>query len=109
MSVTRSRIESLVFGLGLVVGTSFGDPLWAAPGFPAAADPNTNAEGKDESDAQARSHLDQKIDSVLPKPEEERWLRINWQSNIMKARLESQHAGKPMLIWVMDGNVLGCT
>jgi hypothetical protein len=50
-----------------------------------------------------------KVDLVLPKEGEERWLRIGWQPNLMRARQESQRVGKPMLIWIMDGNVLGCT
>ncbi len=57
----------------------------------------------------APADLQDKVDSVLPKEEEERWLRIPWQPNLMRARAESQRTGKPMLIWIMDGNVLGCT
>ena len=57
----------------------------------------------------ASSDLKEKIDSVLPRKEEERWLRIPWQPNLMLARAESQRTGRPMLIWIMDGNVLGCT
>lgn len=53
--------------------------------------------------------LQDNIDSVLPKPDEQRWLRIPWQPNLMRGRLESQCVGKPMLIWIMDRNVLGCT
>lgn len=59
--------------------------------------------------AQSANELDRRIDVVLPKSEEERWLRIPWRPNLMQARLDAQSAGKPMLIWVMDGNVLGCT
>jgi hypothetical protein len=50
-----------------------------------------------------------KVDSVLPSEEEERWLRIPWRTNLMQARVDSQQQAKPMLIWIMDGNVLGCT
>ncbi len=50
-----------------------------------------------------------KFDSVLPAEEEERWLRIPWRTNLMQARVDSQQQAKPMLIWIMDGNVLGCT
>ncbi len=57
----------------------------------------------------APSDLEEKVDSVLPNTEEERWLRIPWQPNLMLARAESQRTGKPMLIWIMDGNVRGCT
>ncbi len=53
--------------------------------------------------------LDSRIRKVLPSPAEERWLSIPWQPNVMAARAESQWTGKPMLLWVMDGNVLGCT
>lgn len=57
----------------------------------------------------AQGDLDRRIQAVLPTPDEERWLRIPWQPNVMQARLDAQRAGKPMLLWVMDGNVLGCT
>jgi len=57
----------------------------------------------------AQSELDRKVESVLPQASEERWLRIPWQLNLAKARAESQRAGKPLLLWVMDGHVLGCT
>ncbi len=59
--------------------------------------------------AAAASDLEEKIASVLPTPAEQRWLEIPWQPNVMRARVESQRTGKPMFIWVMDGNVLGCT
>jgi len=53
--------------------------------------------------------LRRKIEEVLPRPEEERWLRVPWELNLMKARAESQRQAKPLLVWIMDGNVLGCT
>lgn len=57
----------------------------------------------------AQDGLGRKLEAVLPRPDEERWLRIPWQPNVMKARLDAQRVGKPLLIWVMDGDVLGCT
>ena len=57
----------------------------------------------------AAGDLDAQIASVLPKPEEERWLSIPWRTNLFQARLDAQAAGKPLLIWVMDGHVLGAT
>lgn len=57
----------------------------------------------------AGEELDKKVAAVLPKPDEERWLGIGWEPNLVKARAESQRAGKPLFIWIMDGNVLGCT
>ena len=53
--------------------------------------------------------LDEKIQSVLPAPAEDRWNAIPWRMNLFQARLDSQSSGKPILIWVMDGNVLGAT
>lgn len=53
--------------------------------------------------------LDDRIKSVLPKPEEERWLQIPWRTSIMAARVESQKLGKPMFLWIMNGHPLGCT
>lgn len=53
--------------------------------------------------------LDQKIKAVLPRPEEERFLQIPWQTDLLSARLQSECIGKPMFIWIMDGNVLGAT
>jgi hypothetical protein len=53
--------------------------------------------------------IEQKVQSVLPRPEEERWLQIPWRTSLMQARAESQAAGKPIFLWVMNGNPLGCT
>jgi hypothetical protein len=53
--------------------------------------------------------LDKKVAGLLPTPDEERWLAVGWEPNVMKARAEAQKAGKPIFIWIMDGNVLGCT
>lgn len=53
--------------------------------------------------------LDQKINAVLPRSEEERFLQLPWQTDLLSARLQSERIGKPMFIWIMDGNVLGAT
>lgn len=53
--------------------------------------------------------IDERIAPILPSPEEERWLEVPWQQNVMLARLDAQRTVKPMAIWIMDGNVLGCT
>jgi hypothetical protein len=52
--------------------------------------------------------LEQKIASVLPKPEEERWLQIPWRTDVAQARREAQRTGKPLFFWVMQGHPLGC-
>ena len=53
--------------------------------------------------------LEEKILAVLPRKEEERFLEIPWQPDILKARAKSIKVGKPLFIWIMDGNVLGAT
>jgi hypothetical protein len=53
--------------------------------------------------------IEEKIREVMPRKEEERFLEIPWESNVLAARLRSQQTGKPMFIWIMDGNVLGAT
>jgi hypothetical protein len=57
----------------------------------------------------AEGSLDEKISPVLPKPEEERWLQIPWRSDFAAARAEANRDGKPLFLWLMDGNPLGCT
>ncbi len=53
--------------------------------------------------------LDQMIATVVPKADEDKWLTIPWRTNLMEARQESQRTGKPMFLWIMNGNPLGCT
>lgn len=55
------------------------------------------------------SVLERNMAAVLPKPEEERWLQIPWRTHVMQARDEAQKQGKPLFLWVMNGNPLGCT
>ncbi len=57
----------------------------------------------------ANSSLEDKIRAVLPRKEEERFLEIPWQSDLLAARARAQELGKPLFIWIMDGNVLGTT
>ena len=52
--------------------------------------------------------LDERVRSVLPTADEERWLEIPWLTNIADARAEAERQGKPVLLWVMNGNPLGC-
>lgn len=59
--------------------------------------------------ASADDGLEDKIRAVLPTPDEERWAGIPWQTNLALARRAAQAQGKPILVWTMDGHVLGCT
>jgi hypothetical protein len=55
------------------------------------------------------SDLDRKIAPLLPRPEEERWLGVGWRLDFAAARAEANRDGKPLFLWLMDGNPLGCT
>lgn len=52
--------------------------------------------------------LDQRIAAVLPTEEEDRWLEIQWRTNIAAARAEAARENKPVFLWVMNGNPIGC-
>ena len=47
--------------------------------------------------------------TALERLSEERWREIPWRTNLMQARAEAQRANKPLFLWIMDGNPLGCT
>jgi len=53
--------------------------------------------------------LDQRIASVMPTAEEDRWRTVGWRVNLMAAREEAQKAHKPVFLWIMVGNPQGCT
>ncbi|MDQ3813444.1 MAG: thioredoxin family protein, partial [Armatimonadota bacterium] len=52
--------------------------------------------------------LEQKVASVLPTKAEDRWLDIPWHADLMEARAEAERQGKPLFLWIMDGNPLAC-
>jgi hypothetical protein len=46
---------------------------------------------------------------VRPRPEEVRWQGIPWQTDLWEARRLAAGQGKPIFLWAMNGNPLGCT
>ncbi len=46
---------------------------------------------------------------VKPGEKEDRWSRIPWLTSLWQARQRAAREGKPILLWEMDGNPLGCT
>jgi hypothetical protein len=46
---------------------------------------------------------------IKPGPREDRWAQIPWRTSLWQARKEAAAAGKPILLWEMDGHPLGCT
>ena len=41
--------------------------------------------------------------------ESSRWLDLNWEIDLWKARQRAAKEGKPIFLWEMDGHPLGCT
>jgi hypothetical protein len=58
--------------------------------------------------ALADEALDRRVAALLPTPEEDRWLQIPWRTSIAEALADSRKTGKPVMLWVMNGNPLGC-
>ena len=59
--------------------------------------------------AGAKATLDEKVAGVIPKASEEPWTTIPWRSDLAAARAEANRVGKPLFVWMMNGNPLGCT
>jgi len=49
------------------------------------------------------------IDTIRPRPDETRWREIPWQTDIRDACRLAAETGKPVFLWAMNGNPLGCT
>ena len=45
---------------------------------------------------------------VKPAAGEDRWAGIPWRTGLWEARREAARAGKPIVLWEMDGHPLGC-
>ncbi|HIA65470.1 TPA: hypothetical protein EYN98_05285 [Candidatus Poribacteria bacterium] len=46
---------------------------------------------------------------IKPKTEELRWTEIPWEINLWQARQKAGQQNRPLFIWAMNGNPLGCT
>ena len=46
---------------------------------------------------------------VLPRRDEVKWQEIPWQTDLWTARRLAAEQGKPIFLWAMNGNPLGCT
>ena len=53
--------------------------------------------------------FDQLWSVIRPQPGEDKWDEIAWRADLWEARREAVAKGKPLLLWEMDGNPLGCT
>ena len=54
----------------------------------------------------------QEVDSlktlIKPRPEETKWEEIPWRVDLWDARREAGRLGRPIMLWEMDGNPMGC-
>ena len=62
---------------------------------------------KDVADTSKLS-LNQKIAALVPTDKEDKWLKIPWRTDILKARREAAEKGKPVFLWLMDGDPMVC-
>jgi hypothetical protein len=45
---------------------------------------------------------------IRPKPEELTWTKIMWEPDLWEGRRKAAKLNRPMFIWAMNGNPLGC-
>jgi hypothetical protein len=57
----------------------------------------------------SREEIDAKIAALAPTKDEDKFLTVRWRTSLMEARAEAQLQGKPIFMWIMNGNPLGCT
>jgi len=50
-----------------------------------------------------------RVEKILPAPHEDRFLEIPWRTDLLLARREANEQGKPLYMWLMNGEPLGCT
>lgn len=53
--------------------------------------------------------VDPLLKLIKPSAGEDRWASVPWRTSLWDARQEAARLGKPMILWEMDGNPLGCT
>jgi hypothetical protein len=56
-----------------------------------------------------REQIAEILAMVEPRLEELKWLSIPWQTDLWEARQLAAREGKPLFLWAMNGNPLGCT
>ncbi|MBT3270141.1 hypothetical protein HN371_23550 [Candidatus Poribacteria bacterium] len=45
---------------------------------------------------------------VMADPTEEKWRRIPWEPDLWNGRVKAAEQDKPLFIWAMNGDPLGC-
>lgn len=53
--------------------------------------------------------FDELHEFVRPSADEMRWSEIPWETDLWAARRKAAQVDKPLYLWAMNGNPLGCT
>ena len=56
-----------------------------------------------------RENFRELLAAIRPTPDEVRWQDIPWQTDLRTACQLAAEQGKPIFLWTMNGNPLGCT
>ncbi len=56
-----------------------------------------------------RENFRELLAAIRPTPDEVRWQDIPWQTDLRTACQLAAEQGKPVFLWTMNGNPLGCT
>lgn len=48
------------------------------------------------------------IEYIIPKPDEMRWMGVQWETDLWEARRLAEKLDKPIFLWAMNGHPLGC-
>jgi hypothetical protein len=59
------------------------------------------------SPALADESVAERIAEIRPEPEA--WQQVPWRTDLGQARREAAAVGRPLFVWAMNGNPLGCT
>jgi hypothetical protein len=93
------RLISGVLALTLPAG------VWAQSGPPKEKSADARPRSPELSDATFGEVRDQ----ILPKPADLKWEDIPWRTSLTEALAEAARVRKPVLLWAMQGDPLGCT
>lgn len=56
-----------------------------------------------------RATMGEYLRATRPSADELRWREIPWQSDLREGVRLAKEQGKPVFLWTMNGNPLGCT
>jgi hypothetical protein len=65
------------------------------------------ADGK-QTPEERQKEFQKLLQKLKPKSEDDLWLKIPWQIDLLKAQVMAAKEGKPVFMWAMNGHPLGC-